>query len=306
MKSITFLYQYQLGLWLLFIGFTSIIFLSNGCKPDPCEKVNCLNGGTCDDGKCLCKEGFGGENCDKRTDKKLISLNIHKAGSASLFPANVKINQEKKEVYVNVGHNIDLTNVEYSVTVSPGAVLATQPSNFLNPANLVIRAEDGSTTTYKMIVTKIEAFVSEIIDSHWSSHRRADNVHLCNGAYWTTEPYSSSPNIGLDIQIGCCGSICHENDFIGIYIRNKNPESIFLIGLKGNVSDGHIRIRWGTENKLRSPAVAGFVNITKYDKTNLLVSGTFKDIKFHEGIFPDDYPYYLLNGEFHNVRIFPE
>jgi len=33
-----------------------------GCS-DPCDSVNCLNGGVCNDGNCICLDGFTGEFC---------------------------------------------------------------------------------------------------------------------------------------------------------------------------------------------------------------------------------------------------
>jgi len=35
----------------------------NACQ-DPCEDVTCENGGTCDDGDCMCPDGFTGTNCE--------------------------------------------------------------------------------------------------------------------------------------------------------------------------------------------------------------------------------------------------
>jgi hypothetical protein len=46
---------------------TNVIFglllLLAGCS-DPCDEVNCLNGGTCADGTCVCPEGFTGVSCE--------------------------------------------------------------------------------------------------------------------------------------------------------------------------------------------------------------------------------------------------
>lgn len=46
---------------ILFLLGMSLSF--NQCMVDPCEETVCLNRGTCDDGNCLCKPGFTGENC---------------------------------------------------------------------------------------------------------------------------------------------------------------------------------------------------------------------------------------------------
>lgn len=42
-------------LWVL------IFFI--GCKPDACEEVGCLNGGSCEKGICQCLSGFNGPDC---------------------------------------------------------------------------------------------------------------------------------------------------------------------------------------------------------------------------------------------------
>jgi hypothetical protein len=52
------------------IACTIVILFSNmtGCgKPgNPCEKINCLNGGACIDGTCSCPTGYEGLRCEKR------------------------------------------------------------------------------------------------------------------------------------------------------------------------------------------------------------------------------------------------
>ena len=35
---------------------------------DPCANVQCQNGGTCDEGMCLCLAGFEGELCQENVD----------------------------------------------------------------------------------------------------------------------------------------------------------------------------------------------------------------------------------------------
>lgn len=35
----------------------------SSCKKDPCEDVNCQNGGVCNEGTCDCPEGFSGAEC---------------------------------------------------------------------------------------------------------------------------------------------------------------------------------------------------------------------------------------------------
>lgn len=45
---------------VLILGFAITLF---SCS-DPCEDVNCENGGVCDDGTCLCETGYSGARCE--------------------------------------------------------------------------------------------------------------------------------------------------------------------------------------------------------------------------------------------------
>lgn len=39
---------------------------------DPCDNVGCLNGGVCVDGSCVCPNGYEGPNCEIETRQKFI------------------------------------------------------------------------------------------------------------------------------------------------------------------------------------------------------------------------------------------
>ena len=39
-------------------------FLITFSSCDPCRNTECLNGGICDEGNCLCQNGYSGENCE--------------------------------------------------------------------------------------------------------------------------------------------------------------------------------------------------------------------------------------------------
>jgi hypothetical protein len=47
----------------LFLGSIAAMCLFSSCKSDPCETVNCENGGTCVDGTCNCPTGYSGVIC---------------------------------------------------------------------------------------------------------------------------------------------------------------------------------------------------------------------------------------------------
>lgn len=50
--------------------FVTLSFFSlalyTGCVKDPCEQVNCLNGGACNNGTCVCPAGYEGVFCENK------------------------------------------------------------------------------------------------------------------------------------------------------------------------------------------------------------------------------------------------
>ena len=55
---------------LLFL-FAIISMSLFACK-DACEDVTCQNGGTCDDGTCICADGYSGTNCETAENAKFV------------------------------------------------------------------------------------------------------------------------------------------------------------------------------------------------------------------------------------------
>ena len=63
MKSISYNVFFYFTMLILSIS----LFISQGCKEEPCAGITCLNGGICATGICICPEGYQGENCGVAT-----------------------------------------------------------------------------------------------------------------------------------------------------------------------------------------------------------------------------------------------
>lgn len=41
---------------------------------DPCDDISCENGGNCDDGTCICEDGYSGENCEIENRQAFLGI----------------------------------------------------------------------------------------------------------------------------------------------------------------------------------------------------------------------------------------
>ena len=48
--------------WAMTVLVVVFTFFLHSCG-DPCDDINCINGGACNDGTCVCPDGFSGEFC---------------------------------------------------------------------------------------------------------------------------------------------------------------------------------------------------------------------------------------------------
>ena len=60
---------------LLLLGMVCLSVAA--CKKDPCETVNCLNGGNCVEGSCRCPSNFSGVYCEVPLDPCVILACVH-------------------------------------------------------------------------------------------------------------------------------------------------------------------------------------------------------------------------------------
>ena len=61
-----------LGGSLLASMVIAVMVFFNACTDDPCKDVNCLNGGNCVDGTCVCATGYEGTDCSTEMREKFL------------------------------------------------------------------------------------------------------------------------------------------------------------------------------------------------------------------------------------------
>lgn len=83
-----------------------VIITAGSCTLDPCENKLCLNGGFCEDGTCVCVNGYSGSNCQDEPPAPCVASN-----TAQLCITNAST--------VNRTYDIILDGVRI-MTVSPG------------------------------------------------------------------------------------------------------------------------------------------------------------------------------------------
>jgi len=57
-----------------FLGMVAVVTVMffNACTSDPCKDVNCLNGGNCVSGTCVCANGYEGTDCSTKSADKFV------------------------------------------------------------------------------------------------------------------------------------------------------------------------------------------------------------------------------------------
>ena len=72
---------------LHFLCFCLLLAFLPGCDA-PCKDIACLNGGTCDDGRCHCPEPFTGDDCSIQIPQALAldSARIYREGDLAHCP----------------------------------------------------------------------------------------------------------------------------------------------------------------------------------------------------------------------------
>ncbi len=75
--------------WFLSVALLSCVLILPGCENDPCQDVSCGDNASCDEGICICFDGYEGDLCDQQwRDKYLGSYNVDESCIDAEFPTD--------------------------------------------------------------------------------------------------------------------------------------------------------------------------------------------------------------------------
>jgi hypothetical protein len=118
----------NLNFLLLLSCSFGMVFLQ-GCpasddpEPNPCENISCLNGGTCDDGDCVCQAPFLGTNCDTHYTDAIVGTYYEKP--YDYYFAISKLSLEKIAI-----HNFGNSGMTAIADLSTGGIYKTNTISF--------------------------------------------------------------------------------------------------------------------------------------------------------------------------------
>jgi len=129
---------------ILTIGaFSAVTYTS--CSKDDCKGVTCLNGGTCSGGKCSCKSGLGGDNCET-----IYRNNYAKDYSGSGTDNTGGTYANFKLRFTTGTDTADYTKMQLAVVTSSGANYITVP--------IVLSSNTTSGSAFTVTSTTIDSF----------------------------------------------------------------------------------------------------------------------------------------------------
>lgn len=119
------LFKYALVAALGFFGTASIVYFSS-CEADPCNDLNCKNGGSCADGYCQCPTGYEGSECEIMAADRFVGkyAGLTRCGIYPAVPDTVTIVKISDPDKVNVKGGFGRTSLlSFDATARTPALL---------------------------------------------------------------------------------------------------------------------------------------------------------------------------------------
>lgn len=126
------------------------------CSSDPCEEISCQNGAACDDGNCLCEDGYTGNLCESEIKPDKIFITKVVVTSFSNYDSDnnewdafgdnaditFRINKGDTEIYShNTFYEDAVSSQDYTFTLSTNPIELNDVNNIY--AILLYDYDDG-------------------------------------------------------------------------------------------------------------------------------------------------------------------
>jgi len=245
----------------------------------------------------LITSGLGCKKDEKSDEKQLLSLELQNSVIFEEYP-RIEIDEINHIVRISVGYGYTLSNLSYTVEVSPLAQVRQKPSDLTNPAELTVVAEDGSEQIYTIIATKVTGGFAIEEEPNVTFVRQMRAIYRCTAA-------NGSPDFNITLDHCDLTSPAHDEDFVKLILKNKSADDNLVGTYNVSSVNGAASCNFGaqisSEYTLFLSPFSGAIEITKHDKINKVISGEFNAIRFND-LF-NDYPRYYIAGEFYNIPI---
>ena len=117
-----------LRLFSLALSFVALAL--TGCK-DECKDVVCQNGGTCDEGTCLCATGYEGTNCETEVRAKFVgSYSVQESCQSGNYTFSMSVTSSSTGVSNIIINNFYDIGISVSASITGNSV--TIPNQTIN------------------------------------------------------------------------------------------------------------------------------------------------------------------------------
>lgn len=123
-----------LRLFSLALSFVALAL--TGCK-DECKDVVCQNGGTCEEGICLCATGYEGTNCETEIRAKFLgSYTVSESCQSGNYSFSLSITSSSAGVSNIIINNFYDIGINVSATINGNSV--TIPNQTINDGGVAL------------------------------------------------------------------------------------------------------------------------------------------------------------------------
>ena len=160
------------------------------CVKDPCSGVNCLNGGSCNSGSCICPAGYNGTNCEN------INVTTITINNDAPTPINLTVNGSTTtvpyggSVSYNGNYGSTLTVSATTQSSSFGQTISWETTTYTFPAvgTNIVPIDVPSTFFYLTFTNMSSNTVNELVVNYGTTSATDE--------YPTINPGTSNAGIG--------------------------------------------------------------------------------------------------------------